>query len=75
MSGDMVGLHSWITQPDGAVVGGYLASGDGTNLYMIRSQVAMDDQFGYWNPNTNLGYVEASSAAQTYTRIDLMALA
>ena len=58
--------------PDGAVVGGSLATEAGTNLYVIRAQVAVDDQFGYYNPDTNLGYV--ASPELRYTKMDIMIL-
>ena len=61
--------------PDGAVAGGSLATEVGTDIYVIRAQVSMDDQFGYYDPNTNLGYGEGSNAVHTYTRMDIMALA
>ena len=58
--------------PDGAVVGGYLASGDGTNLYVIRAQVSIDDQFGYYDPDTKWGYV--ATGAINFTKMDIMVL-
>ena len=59
--------------PDGAVVGGSLSTEAGTNLlYVIRAQGAVDDQFGYYNPDTNLGYVPTPELQ--YTKMDIMAL-
>ena len=44
--------------PTRAVVGGFLASGTGFTLFVIRGQANGYTLFGYYNPNAQNGYVE-----------------
>ena len=61
--------------PDGAVVGGFLPTKVDTTAYVIRAQVAVDDQFGYYYPDSNFGYVEDDGAVIKYTAMDIMVIA
>ena len=57
--------------PDGAVVGGYLATGSGSDVYVIQAgEVA---HFGYYDPDTELGYVEYRGV-KTHTEMKIMIL-
>ena len=46
--------------PQQAVIGGYLANGPGSILYVIRGQAHRSIAPGYYNPATEKGYIENS---------------
>ena len=71
---------SWVsftaggTVPSRAVVGGYLADGAGSNLYVIRGVVSGFKFIGYYDPASEHGYVE-SGGAHMITQMEVLVLA
>ena len=58
--------------PDGAVIGGYLATGAGSDVYVIQDPQGFM-HFGYYDPNTELVYT-VSWGVRTYTKMKMMIL-
>ena len=63
--------------PAGAVIGGLLSKGDDflrNDLYVIQAKTLNDRlEFGYYDPETGLGYV-GQQGVNTYTQMDLLIL-
>ena len=60
--------------PTNAVVGGYLAAGVGSDLYVIRGVMSLGyTVIGYYDPASERGYVEYSGG-HTATAMDMLVL-